>query len=249
MPRRGTTGRRADGDALVVYGANAVLELLGSDHAVIRLSLGPGPRRDEIAAAARRRGLHAEVVDRAALGRIAGTPHHQGAVAVSAPFQYAPLDRLLGDGCRSALVLDGVQDPRNLGAILRTARVLGIGGVVLPRDRSVGVTGTVAAAAAGLLFGLPIAQVSNLVRTIEQMKEAGFWSVGLVPRGGTPLGRLDAPSRPVVVAGGEGEGLRPLVLRACDFTASIPMVSGDSLNVGVAVAIALYELIARSGMP
>ena len=245
MTRPRTTRSRAEAP-LVVYGANAVLELVRSGEPVDRLCLGRGPREAELSAAAHARGVRVEAADRPALDRLAGSPHHQGAVAVAPPFTYAPLERLLDPSCPSALALDGLQDPRNLGAILRTARALGVGGVVLPRDRSVGVTPVVAAASAGLLFGLPVAQVPNLVRAMEALKAAGFWLVGLSPRGGTPLARLEPPARPALVAGGEGGGLRALVHRTCDFTASIPMAAGvESLNVGVAVAIALYELTAR----
>jgi len=245
MTRPRTTRSGAEAP-LVVYGANAVLELLRSGEPVDRVCLGRGPRAAELSAAALARGVRVEAADRPALDRLAGSPHHQGAVAVAPPFAYAPLERLLAPRCPNALVLDGLQDPRNLGAILRTARALGVGGVVLPRDRSVGVTPVVAAASAGLLFGLPVAQVPNLVRAMEALKAAGFWLVGLSPRGGSPLGHLELPARPALVVGGEGGGLRPLVLRACDFMASIPMAPGvESLNVGVAVAIALYELTVR----
>jgi 23S rRNA (guanosine2251-2'-O)-methyltransferase len=251
MVRHRTTARRArapdDRDApLVVYGVNPVLELLRSGEPVTRLRLGPGPRQVELRAAAAERGVPVESADGPTLDRLAGSPHHQGGVAVTPPFRYAPLERLLQPGCRSALVLDGVQDPRNLGAILRTARGLGVGGVVLPRDRSVGVTRVVVVASAGVLFGLPVAQVPNLVRAMEALKAAGFWLVGLAPRGGAPLDDLEIPSRPALVAGGEGEGLRQLVRRTCDFTVSIPMAPGvESLNVGVAVGIALYRLVGR----
>jgi 23S rRNA (guanosine2251-2'-O)-methyltransferase len=246
MARERTTAGAPATRALVVYGANAVLELLRSGGPLTRLFLGPGPHERELAAAARARGVRPEGVDRATLTHVAGSPHHQGAVAVTPAFRYAPLDDLLGAECGSALVLDGIQDPRNLGSIVRTARGFGVGGVVLPRDRSVGITPVVVAASAGLLFGARIAQVTNLARAMDALKGAGFWLVGLVPRGGTPLGRLDPPSRPALVVGGEGEGLRPLVARTCDFTVSIPMATGiDSLNVGVAVAIALYELMGR----
>jgi 23S rRNA (guanosine2251-2'-O)-methyltransferase len=165
---------------------------------------------------------------------------------VAPPYRYASLDRLLDPLCPSALVLDGIQDPRNLGAILRAARAAGVGGVVLPRDRSVGVTPVVAAASAGLLFGLSVAQVPNLVRAMEQLKAAGYWLVGLVPRGGEAIHRRTVPGRPALVVGGEGEGLRSLVKRTCDFAVSIPMAPGvESLNVSVAVGIALYELLLR----
>jgi 23S rRNA (guanosine2251-2'-O)-methyltransferase len=186
-------------------------------------------------------------VERAMLDRLAGTPHHQGAVAVARPFPYRALEELLGGSLASALVLDGVQDPRNLGAILRTARATGVGAVVLPRDRSVGVTPAVVSASAGLVFGLPIARVPNLVRGMEALRESGLWTVGLVPRDGTPLYAFEPPGRLALVAGGEGDGLRTLVRRTCDFTVSLPMAAGvESLNVGVAIAVALYELLIRS---
>lgn len=237
-------GRTTD-EPLVVYGANAVLELLRSGTPIARLSLARGPRENEIATAARGRGLTVASADRATLDRLAGTPHHQGAVAI-ASFAYAPLERLLVPEATSALVLDGIQDPRNLGAILRTARAAGVTGVVLPRDRSVGVTSVAVAASAGLLFGLPIAQVPNLVRAMEAMKGGGYWLVGLATRGGEALPRRTPPPRPALVVGGEGEGLRPLVLRTCDLTVSIPMAAGvESLNVAVAVGVALYEMVVR----
>jgi 23S rRNA (guanosine2251-2'-O)-methyltransferase len=250
MVRTRTTARGDRTAPLVVYGANPVLELLRSREPLVRLCLGPGPREAELAAAARTRGVPVETADRATLARIAGSQHHQGAVALTPPFRYASLDDLLSVGCSSALVLEGLQDPRNLGSILRTARAFGVGGVVLPRDRSVGVTPAVVAASAGLLFGLPIAQVTNLARAMELLKGSGFWLVALVPRGGTPLDRFEVPPKPALVAGGEGEGLRPLVTRTCDFSVSIPMASGvESLNVGVAVGIALHGLIGRRTTP
>jgi 23S rRNA (guanosine2251-2'-O)-methyltransferase len=246
MARRRTTDG-ADADApLVVYGANAVRELLRSAVTVTRVYLGPGPHEAPLEALARRRGAPVVHADRATLARLAGTPHHQGTVAVAAPFVYSAFARLLEEGCGSLLLLDGIQDPRNLGAILRTARAAGVGGVVLPRDRSVGVTPVVVAAAAGVLFGLPIARVPNLVRAMEALKAGGFWLVGLTPRDGLGLYELARPARPALVVGGEGEGLRALVRRSCDFLVSIPMASGvESLNVAVAVGIVLWEVLQR----
>lgn len=238
---------RTNEDALVVHGANAVAELLRSGEPVSRLQLQRGgPRTQELLGVARSRGLTPEVVERAALDRLAGTPHHQGAAAITRPFPHVGIEELLAGDPVSVLVLDGVQDPRNLGAILRTARASGVGGVVLPRDRSVGVTPAVVSASAGLVFGLRIARVTNLVRAMEALREAGLWTVGLAPRGGTPLYGFAPPPRIALVAGGEGEGLRALVRRTCDFTVSLPMTTGvESLNVGVAVAVALYELLVR----
>jgi len=250
MPHGRTTAarrkRRPDDAPLVVYGTNAVRELLATDRPVVRVSLERGPRVEPLGRLAAARGIPVEVVERAVLDRLAGSPHHQGAVAVAAAFRYAPLERVVAADCASALVLDGVQDPRNLGAILRTARAFGVGGVVLARDRSVGITPVVVSASAGLLFGLRIAQVPNLVRAMEALKAAGFWLVGLAPRDGTPIDRFAPPSRPALVAGGEGEGLRALVGRTCDFTVTIPMATGvESLNVSVAVGIALHAIMGR----
>jgi|SRR5262245_328701 len=254
--RPGRTTRRrgcATGEAeagLVVYGVNPVLELLRSTHPCTRLLLGRGPRQHELERAADERGVPVEAVERTTLERMARSPHHQGAVALSPTFSYAPLDRLTAPGCPSVLALDGVQDPRNLGAILRTARAFGVGGILLPRDRSAGVTGAVVATAAGMLFDRPVARVPNLVQALERLKEHGFWLLALVPHGGAALPEHSVPERAVLVAGGEGDGLRPLVRSTCDFAVSIPMQPGvESLNVGVAVGIALYELIGRRGQP
>ena len=237
---------RTTDERLVVYGANPVLELLLSGEAVDRVLLGRGPRQSELMAAARARQVPVEVVQRIVLDRLAATTHHQGAVAVAPPFRYAPLVALLEAACPSALVLDGIQDPRNLGAILRTARAAGVGGVVLSADRSGGVTSVVASAAAGVLFGLRLVRVPNLVRAMEELKRAGFWTVGLVPGALETVYQLDVPSRVALVVGGEGGGLRPLVRRSCDFEVAIPMAPGvASLNAGVAAGIALYELLCR----
>ena len=234
--------------SLRVYGANPVLELLASGEPVSRLYVGRGPREPELRVAASRRGIAVETTDAGVLERLAGSPHHQGAVAEAPPFRYVALERLLVPDCGSVLVLDGIQDPRNLGGVLRTARAAAIGGVVLPQDRSAGVTGVVVASAAGLVFGLRIARVPNLVRAMGELREAGFWLVGLVARGEAALHGLEVPSRPGLVIGGEGEGMRPLVRRTCDFAASIPMAPGvESLNVSVAAGIALYELLIRAG--
>jgi 23S rRNA (guanosine2251-2'-O)-methyltransferase len=228
---------------LVVVGANPVLELLRSGVAVVRLVVGPGPRQAEILAAARRCGAALEEADPRTLDRLAGRPGHQGAVALAPPFRYHGLDEVAASGDRPVLVLDGVQDPRNLGAILRTARAAGVGGVVLPQDRSAGITSVVVVASAGTLFGLRIARVPNLVRAMKQLKDLGFWLVGLLPTASRSLFDTEPPGRVALVVGGEGTGLRTLVRRTCDLEVSIPMAPGvESLNVSVATGVALFEL-------
>ncbi len=240
-------GRTTDGP-LVVSGAHGVLELLRSGAAVQRLLIGDGPRRGELLAEGRRRGVVPVQADRSTLDRIAGRPGHQGAVAVAAPFRYASLDAVAGSQSRLALVLDGIQDPRNLGALLRTARAAGVGAVILPQDRSVGVTSVVVVASAGTLFGLPIVRVPNLVRAMNSLKAFGFWLVGLLPSSTRSLFDLDAPGRIALVVGSEGQGLRALVRRTCDLDVAIPMAAGvESLNVSVAAGVALFELRRRLG--
>jgi 23S rRNA (guanosine2251-2'-O)-methyltransferase len=237
--------RTTDGP-LVVYGVNAVEGLLRADLPVDRLHVAPGRAGERVVALARARGVRADEADRATLDRLAGTPHHQGAVATTRPYRYAELEDVAASA-RGVLLLDSVQDPRNLGAILRTARAAGVGGVVVPQDRSAGVTSVVVAASAGCLFGLPIARVTNLVRAIESLKSRDYWSIGLVPGAKRSLYDLPALEKPALVVGGEGEGLRQLVRRRADFEVALPMAPGvESLNVSVAAGIALYELCVRA---
>jgi 23S rRNA (guanosine2251-2'-O)-methyltransferase len=232
----------------VVTGANPVLELLRSGAPVERLVIGPGPRRAELVSESRRRGVAHVEGDRAILDRLAGRGGHQGTVAYAPPFRYRALEDVDAAGARCILVLDGIQDPRNLGAILRTARAAGVGGVVLPQDRSCGITSVVVGASAGTLFGLRIARVPNLVQAMKRLKADGFWLTGLVPAATRSLFELVDLDRVALVVGGEGDGLRPLVRRTCDFEVRIPMAAGvESLNVSVAAGVALFELCRKTG--
>jgi 23S rRNA (guanosine2251-2'-O)-methyltransferase len=142
------------------------------------------------------------------------------------------------------LLLDGVEDPRNLGAIVRTAEAVGVHGIILPRHRAVGLTGTVVKASAGALEHLPVARVVNLSRTMEELKREGLWMVGLEPTAPQPYTELDYKGPIGVVVGGEGRGIREGLLRHCDHLVSIPMKGRvESLNVSVAVGILLYEIL------
>lgn len=238
---------RTTDEPLVVCGQNAVLGLLRSGSAVDRVQVMAGQRMPAIVAAAQARGVGVQSVDRTTLDRAARGTAHQGVVALAPAFRYAALEDL--SSAPSLLVLDGVQDPRNLGALLRSARAAGVGGVVLPQDRSAAVTPVVATASAGTLFDLAIARVPNLVRALESLKSSGFWAVGLVPSASGSLWDMEPPPRPALVVGGEGEGLRPLVRRTCDFEVTIPMARGvESLNVSVAAAVALFELRRRGAL-
>ncbi|ACG73507.1 RNA methyltransferase, TrmH family, group 3 [Anaeromyxobacter sp. K] len=245
----------------VVYGVNPVRELLragGGDVAEVWLAEGGtrGAAFAELERLGRGAGAKVRGAPRAKLDRLAGTDRHQGVVAVVADFRYAELEDLLARaqaGGRPPLlvVLDGVEDPHNLGAIIRSAHALGAHGVVIPRDRAVGVTPAVAKASAGAVERCPVARVTNVAKTLERLKEAGIWSVALAADGERPLGEADLKGPTALVLGSEGEGIRPLVRRTCDLSARIPM-SGDldSLSVSASAAVALYEAARqRAGTP
>jgi 23S rRNA (guanosine2251-2'-O)-methyltransferase len=141
-------------------------------------------------------------------------------------------------------VLDGVEDPHNLGAVIRSAQALGAHGVVIPRDRAAGVTPVVAKAAAGALERCKVARVTNISRSLEELKDGGVWTVALAADGEKSVEELDLVGPIAIVLGSEGEGVRPLVRRTCDFVARIPMKGGfESLNVSASAAISLYEAV------
>jgi 23S rRNA (guanosine2251-2'-O)-methyltransferase len=242
MARRGTTD-----ETLVVTGANVVRELLASTQPVERVWVRGGAAGDLPARAAARR-IPLESVGPDVLARLAPGGAHQGVVARLPTFHYADLDEVAGAAGRAVVVVDGVQDPYNLGAILRTARAAGVAGVVIPKDRASGVTAVVASASAGHVFGVRVARVTNVVRSCEALKEAGWWLVALVAGAARDVfGLAGDVDRPALVIGGEGSGIRPLVRERCDFAASIPMAPGvESLNVSVAAGIALYALTHRA---
>jgi 23S rRNA (guanosine2251-2'-O)-methyltransferase len=183
---------------------------------------------------------------RVELDRMAATGAHQGVVAVTSAKQYADLDDVIASK-RSAyatiIVLDGVEDPHNLGAILRTADASGADGVVIPERRAAGVTGTVAKTSAGASEHLPIAKVTNISRTIEDLKSRNIWIVGLDERGSQTYDSVDYKMDCAIVLGAEGKGLHDLVKKKCDFLVSIPMLGRvPSLNVSVAAGVVLYEV-------
>lgn len=199
----------------------------------------------------RQQGIAVRFVGRAELDRMAGNNAHQGVVAVTSAKQYNDLDDVLASkrGQYSLLiVLDGLEDPHNLGAILRTADAVGANGVVIPERRAVGVTGTVAKASAGASEHLPIAKVTNIARALEDLKERNVWTVGLDERGTQAYDKIDYKMDCAVVLGAEGKGLHDLVARKCDFLVSIPMLGKvPSLNVSVAAGVVLYEVIRQRG--
>lgn len=184
------------------------------------------------------------------LDQLAGGGRHQGVVAWVAPFRFAPFAEISPAGADLLLVLDGVVDPRNLGALLRTAEAVGVGGVILPRDRAAPITPVVVKASAGAITHLRVCQVPNLVRCLDVLRCYGYWTVGLWPHASQSLYALEVIGKVALVVGGEERGIRPLVRRHCDFLVTIPMRGKvESLNASVAGAVALYELFRRALRP
>lgn len=233
----------------IVYGRRPVLAVLEEGRPVRRLLLargGHGDVVDDIVRRARADGIPFDLLDRAALDRTAGGGNHQGAIALLAARDYADYDQVLADAGPAAflLFLDNLQDPHNLGAILRTAHALGVDAAVLPRRGGVGLTATVAKASAGAVDRIPVCRVGNLRRAIDQARGAGLWITGLDPEGDRDFGDLDFTGPGGLVVGAEGHGLRRLVREGCDFVARIPMgrSTAGSLNASVAAGIVLFEV-------
>jgi 23S rRNA (guanosine2251-2'-O)-methyltransferase len=235
----------------ILSGINPVLESLKSGRALDRILIAKGaggPRLQQIIELARRAPVPVRFEDRAALDRLAGTPAHQGVIAMGAPQRYAELDDVLG--APLLVVLDGVEDPHNLGAIVRTAHAAGAGAVVIPERRAAGLTDVTAKAAAGALEHLPVARATNINRTLETLKERGYWIYGLDERGDQDYDRTDYNAPTALVFGGEGKGLHEQVRKHCDVLVRIPMQGQiPSLNVSVATGVVLFELRRRLRAP
>lgn len=238
----------------VIFGVNPVIEALrGERRTVERITIATGARIarfDDLMQAARSAGVPVARQPAAALDRTAGTRNHQGVVAVVGSATYAELDVVLARMAERKLVvlLDGVEDPHNLGAILRTAECAGVAGVVVPARGQVGLTETVAKTSAGALEHIPVARVTNLVQTMETLKQSGAWVVGLDGSAEQTYTSYDYDGPTALVFGGEGHGLRRLVRERCDVLLSVPMYGAvTSLNVSVTVGVVLFEARRRMG--
>ena len=233
----------------IVYGRRPVLAVLEEGRPLRRLFLvrgGHGDVIDEIIRRARDGGIPFDLLDRAALDRTAAGGNHQGVIAMMAARDYAAYDKVLAAAGPHAflLFLDNLQDPHNLGAILRSAHALGVDAAVLPRRGGVGLSSTVAKASAGAVDRIPVCRVGNLRRALDQARDAGLWITGLDPQGDRTFGDLDFTGPGGLVVGAESHGLRRLVREGCDFVARIPMgrAAAGSLNASVAAGVVLYEV-------
>lgn len=234
-----------------IYGLNAVSEAIKARGRAFQWVGLAKERHDlrlqRIIEECRKLGVPVRFLQRTELDRMAGNAAHQGVVAVTSAKQYSGLEDVV-EAKRAEysliVVLDGVEDPHNLGAILRTADAAGADGVVIPERRAAPVTGVVTKTSAGASEHLPIARVTNIARTVEELKERNIWVVGLDERGPQTYDTLDYKMDCAIVLGAEGKGVHDLVRKKCDFLVSIPMLGKvSSLNVAVAAGVVLYEVV------
>lgn len=237
-------------DKNLIVGRNAVRELLSMERDVDKIFVSKGEREGSIkmlVAEARERGIPVIECDRSKLDSMAMGERHQGIVAIAAEMNYSSLDEIIAcaeeKGEKPLIaVLDGVEDPHNLGAIIRSAECLGFHGIIIPKRRAVGLTATVAKASAGAILHMKIAKVTNLASTIDELKERGFW-VYAADMDGEAYYRTDFGGAAAIVLGSEGFGISRLVKEKCDVVVSIPMFGQvNSMNVSCAASVLFSEV-------
>lgn len=235
----------------LLFGRNAVTEALRAGRGINRILLAEGSREAQIAPIlelARTRGVPVEFVEREKIERAAQGARHQGVLAQAAPVAYQELDAILRAAEQKGhapllVLLDELEDPHNLGALLRTADATGVDGILIPRRRSVPLNATVAKTSAGAIEYVPVARIGNVTQTIKELKAKGFWVAG-ADMDGTPYDKADLKGALVLVIGSEGHGMTRLVKEQCDFIVSLPMVGRiNSLNASVAGSILMYEAL------
>ncbi|MEY8391710.1 23S rRNA (guanosine(2251)-2'-O)-methyltransferase RlmB [Lachnospiraceae bacterium] len=238
-------------EELTIEGRNAVLEAFRSGKTIDKLFVldgcQDGPVRS-IIREAKKCDTIINYVAKERLDQLSETKKHQGVIAFAAAYEYAQVEDMLKDAEQKKeapflILLDNIEDPHNLGAIIRTANLAGAHGVIIPKRRAAGLTATVAKTSAGALNYTPVAKVTNLSKTIRELKERGIWFV-CADMDGTAMYQLDLKGPIGLVIGSEGEGVSKLVKETCDFTASIPMAGEiDSLNASVAAGVLAYEIV------
>ena len=238
-------------EELTIEGRNAVLEAFRSGKTIDRLFVLDGCQDGPVRTIVREAKKHDTIVNfvpKERLDSMSETGHHQGVMAYAAAYEYAEVEDILKIAEEKGeppflFLLDGIEDPHNLGAIIRTANLAGAHGVIIPKRRAVGLTATVARTSAGALNYTPVAKVTNMAATIEDLKKRGIWFV-CADMGGESMYRLDLKGPIGLVIGNEGEGVSRLVREKCDFIASIPMKGDiDSLNASVAAGVLAYEIV------
>ncbi len=234
----------------LIIGRNPVTEALKSGRTIEKLMVAKGSEKtlSKLIAMAKDAGVPVYYNDKSRMDKISGGGSHQGVAAYVSSYVYCEVEDLIARAEEKGevpflVILDGIEDPHNLGAILRSADGAGAHGVIIPKRRAVGVTGVVAKASAGAIEYVPVARVSNIPRTIEELKEKGFW-IAAVDMSETAYYKSDLKGRLAIVIGNEGDGISRLVKEKCDFTVSIPMQGRvQSLNASNAAAIVMYEVV------
>ena len=239
-----------------IEGRNAVLEAFRSGRVVDKLFVQErcedGPVKT-ILREAKKHDTMVRFVKKERLDQMSDTGKHQGVIAMTAAYDYAEVEDILEKAREKGeppfiLLLDNIEDPHNLGAIIRTANLAGAHGVIIPKNRAVGLTATVARTSAGALNYTPVARVTNMARTIEELKKEGLWFV-CADMGGTSMYSLDLKGPIGLVIGNEGDGVSRMVKEKCDFIASIPMKGDiDSLNASVAAGVLAFEIVRQRTM-
>lgn len=234
----------------VLVGRNAVTEALKSGRSINRLQIADGDLQGsvrEIIGLAKERGVNVEFVDRNKIDKVAVGHRHQGVLAFVAPVEYVELDDIMAAAAEKKhdpflLLLDELEDPHNLGALLRTADAVGVDGVLIPKHRSCPLSATVAKTSAGAVEYVPVARIGNIVQTLKKLKEQGFWVVGADMDGTVDYSESNMTGPLVLVVGGEGHGVSRLTKANCDFVVRLPMIGRiNSLNASVAGSILMYE--------
>ena len=235
-----------------IEGRNAVLEALKSGKPIDKLYVLDGCQDGPVMTIkreAKKRDWFVKFVDKERLDQLSETGHHQGVIAMAAAYEYAELEDLFTTAKEKGedpffILLDNIEDPHNLGAIIRTANLAGAHGVIIPKRRSAGLTAVVGKTSAGAVAHVPVARVPNLPSLLRELKDAGVWVFGAAMTGSTPLYQADLKGPAAIVIGSEGAGLGRLVEETCDFTVSIPMFGKiNSLNASAAAAVLLYEAV------
>ena len=238
-------------EELTIEGRNAVMEAFRSGKTIDRLFVLDGCQDGPVRSITREARKHDTIITYVAkerLDQMSETGKHQGVIAYAAAYEYAQVEDMLKLAEEKGeppflFLLDGIEDPHNLGAIIRTANLAGAHGVIIPKRRAAGLTATVARTSAGALNYTPVAKVTNLVATMEELKKKGLWFV-CADMGGETMYRLNLKGPIGLVIGNEGEGVGKLVKETCDMTASIPMKGDiDSLNASVAAGVLAYEIV------
>lgn len=236
----------------VLTGRQAVREALKAGRPLHKILIAEGARGavlNEIQFLAKEQGVPVLKVERKALDRVSKTAPHQGVVALAAAKEYVELEDLIkatqgGEDPAFLVILDGVEDPQNMGAILRLADACGVQGVIIPRRRSAGLSAAVARASAGALEYVPVARVANLHQAVETLREAGMWIIGAEGDGETLAFEADFTVPLVLILGSEGKGLSPLLKKHCDLVVRLPLLGHvTSLNVAAAAAVLFYEVV------